>query len=78
MVDGIGRAGALGAAAVAPGYDPSVTAAATSTGIGRVMTSNAAPTVVGTTSAAGSPIRPTVGSDIAAITSCSATSEGAP
>ena len=78
MVDGIGRAGALGAAAVAPGYDPSVMAVATSTYVNRVMTSYATPIMVNAMSVVGSPIRPTIGSGIVVVTGCSATSEGAP
>ena len=73
--DGAGRAGALGAAAVAPSYDQSITDAATCTYVGGVMTGSIAPTTVGAMSAVGSPIRPAVSSAIAAITSCSVTSE---
>jgi len=76
--NGMGRTGALGAAAVAPRYAPSVTAAATSTCIGRVTTGCAAPATVDATRMVGSPIHPTVGSGIAAITSYCTTSKGAP
>ena len=77
-VDGTGHSNALGDTAVASGYDPSIMAAATSTCIGGVTTGYAVPTMVGTMSAVGSPIHPAVGSSIMAITSRSATSEGAP
>ena len=53
-------------------------ATTTSTCVHGVTTGYATPTMVGTTSAVGSPIRPAVSSGIAAITGCSATTKGAP
>ncbi|XP_066323359.1 AA9 family lytic polysaccharide monooxygenase B-like [Miscanthus floridulus] len=76
--DGTGRTSASGITAVALSGDPSITVTATSTCVGGVTTSYVAPATIGATSAVGSPIRPIVGSGIAAIASCSVTSEGAP
>ena len=77
-IDGMDHAIASGDVAVAHGYDPSVLATATTTYVGGVMTGYIAPTMFGDTSAVSSPVCPTVGSGIMAITSCSTTSEGAP
>ena len=76
--DGSGRAKAIGDPAVAPGCDPSVTVAATSTYIGGVKTGYVMPTTVGATRAVDSAVRPAFGSGIAVVTDCSVTSEGAP
>jgi len=76
--DGTGRADASGDATVAHGYDQSITAAATSTGIGGVTTGCVAPTMVGATSAVGSPVHPAIGSGITAVIGCSVMSEGDP
>ena len=74
----MGRASASGAAAVAPGYDPSIMAAATSSCVGGVMTGCVAPATVSATSVVGSPVCPIIISGTAAITGCSAIAEGAP
>ena len=76
--DGMGHADASGTAAVAPGCDPSVTVAATSTCIDGVTIGCVVPTMVGTTSAVGSPICLIVGSSIAIVTGCSMTSKVTP
>ena len=76
--DGADHVGALGATTVAPGCDPFVTAAATSTCVGGVMTGYVVPAMVGAMSVVGSSIRPTVSSGIAAIAGYSIASEGAP
>ena len=76
--DGMGHANALGNAAVVPGYDPSIMTAATSTCIGGVTTGCVTPATVGATSAVGSPVLPTIGSVITAVTGCSMMSEGDP
>ena len=76
--DGTSHVYASGDAAIALGYGPSVTDATTSTCINGVMTGYAALAMVGATSAVGSPVCPATDSGIMDITSCSATSEGAP
>ena len=68
--NGMGRASASGAAAVVPGYDPSITTAATFAYIDGVMTGYVMPAMVGATSM--------VSSGIMVITGCSTTSEGTP
>ena len=75
---GMGRVGSSGVATIAPGYDPSITADATSTYVGGVLTGCVMPATVDATSVVGSPICPIVGSGIATITSYSTTSEGVP
>jgi len=76
-VDGAGHTGASGATTVVLDRDPSVTTAATSTYVGRVTTGCVAPTTVGAMSTVGSLVHPVIGSGIAAMASCSTTSEGA-
>jgi len=65
--DGMGHANASGDAAVAPGYDPSITTDATSTCVGGVAAAMV-----------GSPVHPSIGSGIADIIGSSMTSEGNP
>ena len=74
----MGRTNASSNATVMPGYDPSITATATSTYIGTVTPGCIVPATVDATSAVGSPVRPTVSSSITTITGCSVTSEGTP
>ena len=63
---------------IAPSYDPPITAAATSTYIGGVLTVCVEPTMVSIVSMVGSPVHPIVGSGIATIAGCSTASEGIP
>ena len=58
--NGTGHAGASGTAVFTPDYDPSITATATSTYVGRVTTGGVAPTMVSATSTVGSPVTPLV------------------
>ena len=77
-IDGMGRGDSSGTATIAPGYDPLVTATATSTCVGGVLTGYVMPTMVGATSVVGSPIHPIADSGIASIVGCSVASEGIP
>ena len=75
---GMGHATTLCTTTVASSYVPPITATATSACVGGVLTGGVVPTAVGATSVFGSSICPIVGSGIAAIAGCFATSEGIP
>jgi len=77
VVDGTGHDSSLDTATIAPGYDPPIIAATTSTYVGGVWTGYITPATVGAMSAVGSPICLVVSSSIATIVGCSATPEGA-
>ena len=77
-VDGVGHAGSLGGATIAPGYDLPITTAATFAYVSGVLAGYVAPTTVGAASMVGNPIHLVIGSGIAAIAGCSTTSKGIP
>ena len=75
---GTDHATTSGTATVASDYVLPITVAATTTYIGRASTGGVVPIAVSTTSASSSSIRPDVGSGIASLTGCLATSKGVP
>ena len=75
---GAAHAAASGAAIVASSHGLPVTATTKSTYIGGASTGYVTPTTEGATSVEGSSFRPNIGSGIASIAGCSATSEGVP
>ena len=73
---GVGRTATLGAATVASGYGPPITAATTSVCVGGASFGYVTLATVGATSMVGSSDRPVVGSGTASIAGSSVTFEG--
>ena len=63
---------------IAPGCDPPVIATVATAYVDGVLIGCIVPTIIGATSAVGSPVHPIIGSSITAIASYSAACEGIP